>query len=1012
MTTPIANAAPRGLLLCAITSALFLAASSASAEVPDELYGLRVVDLRIEGATSGFMEAGDLEVPEGATLDRALVRALVTRLTRDGRFADVQVDAVALPEGARLVVYLEPRLLIERIDISGDSVLDEDDLLRAMEVERDGEISVDRLPELERRLSEAYDAVGYLDARATVGMRDTDDPFRKVLIIRIDERSPTRIAGMRLPAGPAQRRGVVREALDLDEGDVFDVRAVAEAVRAAEIALRSEGFLEARLEPPTATPTQEGVVITVGGAVGPRYVVDIVGNEPVRREEIESALGLEAERLSGPAVLLSIRARVVDLYRKYGFQDATATVTRLEAERPGTAILRVRVTPGERLDIVGITFPGARALEVELLREQIFSYLEEDLPSAGLLRPVDSETANDLGFSGGTGGRARDIPAPLDVDPQRVFYAPTYEEAIDHIRELYQADGYLSARVGPARLQMVGAHRAAVVIPIDEGPRTRLERVTLSGNQALRDPEILALSRLEIRGPFSHLALEETRLRIVDLYRDRGYLFVRVEPVVQFSDDRLWAGVRLDIVEGFEVRVGEIEIRGAERTSRAMILDRLTLREGDLYRPRAARESEEQLTELGIFAGVTITPEEENLPARVKRLIVTVAERPGQSLDAGGGISTGEGVRGGFEYNYRNLFGYAVGLTLGLQLGYQFFFVDPEVEDRFTELALIERIERRATLGINIPHTGVRNLGASIDLAHVRDNERDFGLDKYGASLTLTYRPMRELTFSVSEDLENNTVDFFADERLDEYLENITDQRLIRLLRVPDGESTLVATRFTVSLDLRDSPFVKTRGVYASLTSEWARTLQTEQRASDVLQEPFFSNFLKLSLNLSGYLPLGRGIVLAGQVRAGRVIHFEERSATYPNRLFFLGGVDTMRGFLDDSLVPQDVADRIAADPNLDVNTVSRGGDAFILWRVELRVPIVGDFHGGLFADLGNVWADADNFAPFDVRPTIGCGLRYQTPIGPFAVDFGFPVTRRRALGERLANFHLSIGLF
>ena len=100
-------------------------------------------------------------------------------------------------------------------------------------------------------------------------------------------------------------------------------------------------------------------------------------------------------------------------------------------------------------------------------------------------------------------------------------------------------------------------------------------------------------------------------------------------------------------------------------------------------------------------------------------------------------------------------------------------------------------------------------------------------------------------------------------------------------------------------------------------------------------------------------------------------------------------------------------------DPSFDVNTiVRRSGDAFVLFRAELRFPLYGQLHGGVFSDLGNLWAQPERLNPFDLRPTAGFGLRLSTPVGPIALDWGFNLARRRALDERSSALHFSIGLF
>ncbi len=486
-----------------------------------------------------------------------------------------------------------------------------------------------------------------------------------------------------------------------------------------------------------------------------------------------------------------------------------------------------------------------------------------------------------------------------------------------------------------------------------------------------------------------------------------------------FSGDRTRAEIRLQVVEVYEVRVGRVIVEGNESTRESLILDRVALEPGGLYRPALARESQERLLELGIFSGVNVSPVDPDLPAQVKNVVISVVERKPQYLDLTVGFSTGQGLRGGFEYGYRNLFGYAVTATLGVQLGFQFIFLDPTVERRYEDLSVLDRLERNVALGLVIPHLpGLPGLRLGINLFHRRDNERDFGLDQNAVGLTGTVRPIRRLSFSVGANLENSNVQLLTeDDGLDEYLATNPDARLARLLRVPDGDSTILAFPVTVALDLRDRPFDPTSGVFGSITGEYANTIASTP--TDPADEPFASNFLKLSVTGSGYVPITDDLVFAAQIRFGRVIHLSDESKTYPNRAYFLGGADTIRGYFQDAMIPQDLADQIEVsrqDPDmttwLDPNAVVRSGDTFVLVRGELRFPIYGDLRGGVFADVGNLWRDPSQISLLELRPTAGVGLRLSTPVGPLALDYGIVLLRREDLGEPFGTLHFSIGLF
>jgi outer membrane protein assembly factor BamA len=100
-----------------------------------------------------------------------------------------------------------------------------------------------------------------------------------------------------------------------------------------------------------------------------------------------------------------------------------------------------------------------------------------------------------------------------------------------------------------------------------------------------------------------------------------------------------------------------------------------------------------------------------------------------------------------------------------------------------------------------------------------------------------------------------------------------------------------------------------------------------------------------------------------------------------------------------------------------------RGGNLFVNPRLEVRVPIravfinvsksLEPFETVLFTDIGNLWVDPtypfDN-GKFPVRASVGTGVRFQTPIGPLAVDYGINVTRKAF--EDFGNFHFAVGLF
>ncbi len=419
---------------------------------------------------------------------------------------------------------------------------------------------------------------------------------------------------------------------------------------------------------------------------------------------------------------------------------------------------------------------------------------------------------------------------------------------------------------------------------------------------------------------------------------------------------------------------------------------------------------------LGIFTSINIAAQNPDLPERVKNVTVTVRERMPLYFDGSVGISTGQGFRASTELQFRNVGGYAIDVALRGQLGFQFFFQDPQLAANITPLPLNDRLERNFGLSVSLPYIpGLDNVRTSLDITHIRDNQRAFGIDKDGFALSLNWRPERWLAFTLAGEVEYNDVQLFGNRtNIEDILNPQSGPRpnpsVVRLLRVPQGKSWVSSVRMAGSIDQRDSAFVPTRGWSAAADAEWVRTLDVLGQAAGM---QFFSNFVKLTARANGYIPIG-DVVIAAQIRVGGIVHLQPGSRTYPNRQFFLGGMDTIRGFNYQQLQPQDIADYQLSHPDARGGTVLQGGDLMYLLRLEIRFPIFSSLHGAIFTDLGNHWADPALFV-FNqnfVRPTAGLGIRIVTPVGPVALDYGFNILRRAALNEPIGAFSFSIGVF
>jgi outer membrane protein assembly complex protein YaeT len=662
-----------------------------------------------------------------------------------------------------------------------------------------------------------------------------------------------------------------------------------------------------------------------------------------------------------------------------------------------------------------IEFTGNEHFDDRYLRRQVEAQLQEELGQSGLFRAASDDVATDLGVAGESGyeewrERPRGHPS-LQFDPTEVYHEETYATAIDHIRDLYNADGYLEARLGEPQLRFSDRGRELVVtIAVEEGPQTVIRSIGFGGNAALEDAHILEGLGLDVGSPLNRYEVEQARRRVIRAYRDEGYVFATVTTGEYVDEDHLAADVTYTIDEGPRVRVGEVLVRGNEATRTSLIRDRISLREGSIYTPDAANRSERALIDLGIFTTVSLTLENPDEPAEVKDIVVEVVERPPQLLDGSIGFSTADGPRLGLRYSYRNLFGYGLSLDVRVRISFQvFFFGTPEFQREVVDLEWIDRLERLIVLSFNLPHLPRvgRVLSMRLDATHERNNTPAYFLSRNSANLSLnaTYRPhvsaQLQTGFTFSDVLQVQNLPDCNDPAIDVpkpgsnclYINSVNTH----LARAPQGSSWFWVTRLLFSLDYRDNPFNATRGFFGSVAGEHVVSLQPSEpppRSNDV---PHTSNLLKLTVTANGYIPIWRGLVLALSARFGWIFELSDDSFTFPDRFFYLGGFDSMRAFYEEAMNAEDVPEP--------------GGNAMLNLRAELRIPLPASFALGVFVDSGDIWRLQTNlWDDFNLRWCLGAGIRYNTPVGPLVLDAAMVLDRRA--GEGFGAIQFAIGLF
>jgi outer membrane protein assembly factor BamA len=1056
----------------AAESALSIPLNPAAA-LPPELLGRPVTRLEVVTAGGRWQASEQLRRTQlGQPLSAAYARAVLQEILATGRYAEASASALAYGSGALLRVTVLPRRIVTELRVSGGG-LEPALVQEAAAVSPGDDITVPTLSAIEQRVRELYRTHGYPSAAVNTEAIDTDEPLHVVLNIAIQPGDAQSIAERQFEVHPRLSSELSRlvEQYAVETGDRLDEEQLQHADLELAARLRGEGYHDAGVEHRTQwSSSADGFVLVVAVWAGPKMRVRFDGNESFDADELAHELDLPEDADHTPGALTE---RMRDFYVKRGFLDAQIEFERRDASDGSVVEFWFHIRENPRVVVQARHFPcltGARSASD--VAAEIDSFSSESLPGPGLIGPVDSNQL-DAQISPSHGSRV----APLTLDPWTTYDPSVYDKALEHLQALYRSEGYLSARVGPVLVSRracapnspaqhcwpVGVRQAPAVncardpsssepeppapaaltcvpdlkrglrcepsvdlsIPIVLGPRAELWDIGFEGNKALVESDLHEASGLALGQPVSQLALEEARRRIVERYAEEGYAFAGVEADIELSPDRTRARAKFTISEREPVVLRDIVVRGAQFTNPDLILSRAALARGQLYRRSLVRATEERLATLGVFTSVTVDLEDPEVPARQKVAVIRVQERLPQYLDVRPGFSTGEGLRIAFEYGHRNLAARAIQFVLRVQLGYlpPALILEPSVRREFQDVldreSLLYLLERRNSATVEFPDVGLGPLyRLSVEGLDARDITREFAIEKHAAIATLTYRPERSISFLFGAGVEFNEADLFEVQTLQDYLEDhAEDTNLIRLLNIPDGLTLAISQRLGFTWDRRDNAVAATRGTLLSLNLEHVNAfpLESSRAVGEAATSTYKGHFLQYSGRVAGYLRLTeRGLALATSLRVGFNQQLVRGSTTYPDRLFFLGGVDSLRGFPIWSLVPEDLYELQQRERNDELRQRAlpiRGGDLMLNPRAELRIPVLGIWQTAVFVDTGNLWARANQvFDTFHLRYSAGAGVRVSTPVGPLALDYGVNLDRRPH--EGFGAFHFSIGLF
>jgi outer membrane protein insertion porin family len=599
------------------------------------------------------------------------------------------------------------------------------------------------------------------------------------------------------------------------------------------------------------------------------------------------------------------------------------------------------------------------------------------------------------------------------------FNDKKFQEDKEKIIDFYNNLGYRDARVIKDTVYPNKGNNLAVEVMVNEGRQYYFGNMTFRGNTKFSDSILNVLMGIKKGDIYNKAVLEKSLGKnmspeaggadISALYMDDGYLFFRAEATESaVYNDTIDHEIRL--FEGPQATIKNINISGNEKTKEYVIRRELRTLPGEKFSRTDLIRSNREIANLNYFnqenIGITPVP---NMNDGTVDINYSVEEKSSDQLELSAGWGGGIGLTGtiGVSFNnfsVKNIFkketwdplpsGDGQKLSLRLQSNgrafrsYNFSFTEPWLGGKKRNSFTFSIYDTKFSNAFNpttgqferVPSSFIKTTGASVSLGRQLKWPDDFFT--LVTSVSFTRYNLKDYLFF--EDFRNGTSNVLA-------LKLALQRSSINQPLFPTSGSNFVAS--------------------VQLTPPWS--LMGPEKTYNTPEERYARiEYHKWRFNGEWYVPLSKAhgaeknkqVVLKLAAKYGFIGRYNPDLAISPFERFQVGDAGLSNQF---ALIGFEVIAHRGypvyqtSDPkvNPDQQGASRYFTIFNKYIAEIRYPLSLNPSSTIFAlgflEAANGWYDIRDYNPFQLRRSVGLGMRFFLPMfGLLGFDYGIGLDR------------------
>ena len=578
-----------------------------------------------------------------------------------------------------------------------------------------------------------------------------------------------------------------------------------------------------------------------------------------------------------------------------------------------------------------------------------------------------------------------------------------YQQDLINVINLYKQFGYRDASIVNEVVSITEDDKLIIDIEISEGNQYFFGEISWLGNTKYNSEELTKILGIQSGEVFDETLLDE-RLNmsrnqddVSALYMDDGYLFFQVNPIETSIDDYNMIDLEMQIREGKQAIIKNIFVKGNTKTNDNVLMREVRSLPGSLFKRSDIIRTQEEFNRLGFFnpeaLGVNPIPDPQTGNVDIEYI---VEEKPADQIELSGGYG-GEsyGFVGQLAVSFNNfstkgIFDKTTWSPLPTGDGQKIQLSAQAYGRRYQNYTLLFQ---EPWLGGKKPNAFTTSIFYSVSRPDITsetiEDDPPRKLNRSGFSLGLGKRlkwPDDYFTTNLSLNISDYDVTNWP---------NLFSTFNINIAGVLSRSSV-----FNPIYPRRGSKFL----LSAELTPPYSLFSGIDKdEYIDMPEEDKFEllEYYKIKTRGEWYTELVSKLVLKTSFEFGFLSAYNDAVGIPPYERFEVGG-DGISGYSYNGSerigvrgYPNETGSGNEGGSGLISGVGNEGQPLYSKYTAEFRYPIslaaTTTIYALCFAEAANAWEGFDTFNPFEVKRSLGVGIRIFMPMfGLMGVDFGY----------------------